>query len=31
MEWYEMHKDELFNNWNSMKETGDFNKISPLE
>jgi hypothetical protein len=31
MEWYEMHKDELLSNWNSMKETGEFSKISPLE
>jgi hypothetical protein len=31
MEWYEMHRDELLNNWNSMMETGEFNKISPLE
>jgi hypothetical protein len=31
LEWYEMHKDELLENWNSMRETGEFFKISPLE
>jgi len=31
MEWYEMHKDELLNNWNSIMETGEFTKIAPLE
>ena len=31
MEWYEMHKDELLDNWNSIMETGEFKKIAPLE
>lgn len=31
MEWYEMHKDELLENWNSLISTGEFKKISPLE
>lgn len=31
LEWYEIHKDELMDNWNSIMETGDFNKIAPLE
>jgi len=30
-EWYEMHKVELLENWNTLIETGDFKKISPLE
>ncbi len=31
MEWYEMHKDELLQNWDLIRTTGDFNKIQPLE
>ncbi len=31
LEWYEIHKDELLDNWNSIMETGDFTKIAPLE
>jgi hypothetical protein len=31
MEWYEMHNEELLENWNSIIETGEFTKISPLE
>jgi hypothetical protein len=31
LEWYEIHKDELMDNWNSIIETGEYNKISPLE
>ncbi len=29
-EWLEIHKDELTENWKSIKETGDYNKIEPL-
>jgi hypothetical protein len=31
LEWYEMHKEELLQNWNSIIETGKFTKINPLE
>ena len=31
MEWYEIHKEELLENWMSICTTGDFHKISPLE
>jgi hypothetical protein len=31
IEWYEMHKDELLENWNSLISTGEFKKINPLE
>jgi hypothetical protein len=31
LEWYEIHKDELIKNWQSIQETGDFSKINPLE
>ena len=31
MEWYEIHKDELFQDWELIKTTGEFNKIQPLE
>jgi len=31
LEWYEIHKDELLQNWYSIIETGDFIKINPLE
>ena len=30
MEWYELHKDELLQDWNSIRTTGDFFKIAPL-
>jgi hypothetical protein len=30
MEWAEMHKEELMNNWDLLKSTGKFNKITPL-
>jgi len=30
MEWADLHKEELINNWNLIKATGDFNKIQPL-
>ncbi|MGE5341092.1 MAG: DUF4160 domain-containing protein [Candidatus Omnitrophota bacterium] len=31
LEWYEIHKDELMKDWESIMETGDFSKIAPLE
>ena len=31
LEWYEIHKEELIDNWNSLIETGEYNKITPLE
>ncbi len=31
LEWHEIHKDELMDNWNSIIETGEYNIISPLE
>ncbi len=31
IEWYELHKEELLENWNSIEKTGNFNKIKPLE
>jgi hypothetical protein len=30
MEWAELHKSELFDNWNMVKETGKWFKIEPL-
>ncbi len=30
-DWLDLHKDELIQNWKSIKETGEFNKIEPLE
>ena len=30
MEWAELHKDELINNWELIKTTGKYNKIQPL-
>lgn len=30
-EWLEIHKDELIENWNSIKETGKYNDIAPLD
>jgi len=31
MEWYEQHREELLENWNSLEKTGAFKKIQPLE
>lgn len=31
LEWYEIHKEELKMNWQSIQETGNFSKINPLE
>jgi len=31
MEWYELNKYELLQNWNRIKTTGEFDKIAPLE
>ena len=31
LEWYDLHKNELLNNWNSLKINGEFKKIHPLE
>ena len=31
MEWHELHKEELLDNWKLIQETGDYNKIEPLE
>jgi len=30
-DWLDLHKDELFDNWKSMQETGEYNKIDPLK
>ena len=30
MEWADLHKTELMDNWNSVKENGKFTKIAPL-
>ena len=30
MEWADLHKTELLENWNSIKENGKFTKIKPL-
>ena len=29
-EWAELHKEELLDNWNNLKETGNYKKIKPL-
>ena len=29
-EWAELHKDELMENWNSIRETGHYKQIQPL-
>jgi len=29
-EWLELHKEELLEVWTSIEETGEFNKIEPL-
>jgi hypothetical protein len=31
MEWYEQHKPELLEDWNSLAASGTFKKINPLE
>ena len=31
LEWYEKNKDLIMQNWNSIKETGNFTKIQPLD
>ena len=30
VEWAEEHQDELFKNWDTLKETGEYIKIKPL-
>lgn len=30
-EWLDLHKDELFKNWESIKDTGKYNNIEPLK
>ena len=30
VEWAEDHQSELMENWDSMKESGDYRKIEPL-
>lgn len=30
VEWAQEHQDELLENWNRIKETGEYNKIKPL-
>ena len=29
-EWAELHKEELMENWNSLKQTGEHKSIKPL-
>jgi hypothetical protein len=29
-EWAEKHREELFDNWKSLAESGDLKKIEPL-
>jgi len=31
IEWHELHKDELMQDWESIRTTGEFKKIAPLE
>ena len=31
LEWYEIHKTELLEDWNLIRTTGEFKKIQPLE
>ncbi len=31
MEWYGLHKDELMQDWESIRTTGEFKKNQPLE
>ena len=30
-DWLDLYKEELMDNWNSIKETGKYNKIQPLK
>lgn len=30
MDWAELHRDELLQNWNMVKDTGKYFKIAPL-
>jgi len=30
-DWMDLHRDELFKNWNSIKKTGKYQKIDPLK
>lgn len=30
-DWLDLHKGELMNNWKSLQDTGQFNKIEPLK
>ena len=30
-DWLDLYKEELKDNWNSIKETGKYNKIQPLK
>nr|VFJ86665.1 MAG: protein of unknown function (DUF4160) [Candidatus Kentron sp. LFY] len=30
VEWAQEHQDELWKNWDSIRETGEFSKIEPL-
>ncbi len=31
MEWYEIHQEELLQDWELIRTTGEYNKIQPLE
>ncbi len=31
IEWYELHKEELLQNWQNIETTGNYVKINPLE
>lgn len=31
LEWCDLHKEELLQDWESIRTTGEFNKIQPLE
>ena len=31
LEWYDLHKAELLADWDSVRATGEFAKIAPLE
>ncbi len=31
IEWYELHKSELLEDWDLIRTTGEFKKIQPLE
>jgi hypothetical protein len=30
VEWAQEHQEELLENWNTIKETGNYHKIEPL-